>query len=341
MAKKYDHVIGFVASEPWAILPETLDVITDILRMRASGLTLTAEEIQTRIGTPKPKAATQGAIAVMPLFGVITHRASMLTDSSGGTSTERFAGKFRALVNDPGVYAIVLDVDSPGGRTAGLQELHAEIMAARGVKKVVAVANSMMASAAYWIASAADEIVITPSGFAGSIGVVALHISEARALEEAGIDVEVIQAGKYKTEGNPYQPLGDEARARIQQTADRIYGEFVKAVAAGRGVSVGAVKDEYGQGRVLDAKEAKEAGLVDQIGTLDETIARLETPRGRAMKRAPEMAAVNVTFTEPTTFALNLSDEQEDRENERPDEPKGISRERVEHEHKKRSAPRA
>ena len=282
--KKYDHVVSFVCNEPWAVLPDTLDAITDIVRLRLLGMSFSAEEIQARIGSPKRKEPTGGQIAILPVFGVISHRASMFSDISGGTSTERLTQDFRAMLNDSAVDAIVLDVDSPGGRTAGLQEFHAEIMAARGQKKVVAVANSLMASAAYWIASAADEIVAIPSSFTGSVGVVTIHISQAKALEQAGVDVSIIHAGKYKTEGNPYEPLDDEARTRLQEMADRMYGRFVGDVAEGRGVSLATVREKYGQGRVLDSREALEAGLVDRVATMDETLARLATKRGRVFK---------------------------------------------------------
>ena len=107
----------------------------------------------------------------MPIYGTISHRAHMVEDISGpgGTSAEKVGRQLAELLDDPAVGSIVLDIDSPGGTIAGVPELADQIFAARGQKKIVAVANSLAASAAYWIGSAAEDFVVTPSGGAGSI----------------------------------------------------------------------------------------------------------------------------------------------------------------------------
>src|SRR5690606_4285100 len=146
--------------------------------------------------------------------GIVGHRMNQVTDISGpgGTSTEQFGSWFDAALRDPAVSAIVIDVDSPGGTVTGVAELAEQIFEARGKKPIYAIANALAASAAYWIASAAEELWVTPSGDVGSIGVYAMHedISEMEA--EMGLKVTLISAGEYKTEGNPHEPLGDEAR---------------------------------------------------------------------------------------------------------------------------------
>ena len=270
-------VTALVMNTPWAITAEKLQVILDVLAYHAMGGTLTAEEIQERISAVSSRTAPRSAesIAVLPLYGVIAPRMDLMTQSSGGTSVEAFTKTFRAAVADSTVRAVVIDVDSPGGAVNGVDELSTEIYRARGSKRIVAVASSMAASAAYWIASAADELVVTPSGEVGSIGVLAAHEDASKAYETAGVRMTLITAGKYKAEGNPYEPLTEEARAAMQERVDEYYGMFVKAVARNRGVGVGAVREGYGEGRVVGARKALEAGMVDRINTLDETINRL------------------------------------------------------------------
>lgn len=275
------HVARFVASALWAILPEKMDEIVAVLARHAAGVTLTPEEIQARIGPPAPAASQRGAVAVLPVRGVIAHRMGSLEDSSGGTSSERLAQQYRALMQHDGVSAIVLDVDSPGGAVAGVPELVAEMQALKGRKPVIAVANSLMASAAYWIASQADEIVATPSSNVGSVGIFTAHKDMSSALEKAGVKVTMFTAGKYKADGLA-GPLSEETKALIQSQVDSAYDSFVKAIAKGRGVDVASVRNGYGEGHVLDAKAALAAGMVDRIATLDETLARVVKKYGAA-----------------------------------------------------------
>jgi signal peptide peptidase SppA len=173
------------------------------------------------------------------------------------------------------VSAIIIDVDSPGGQASGIAELSRQIYEARGKKPIVAVANHFMASAAYWIASAADEIVVTPSGEVGSIGVFTVHEDIHEALAQEGVKVSIIKEGRYKAEGNPYEPLTAEARDAIQARVREVYDAFVDAVARNRGVDAAAVRNGFGEGRMVSAYQAVTLGMADQVGTLDETIARL------------------------------------------------------------------
>src|SRR6266851_316491 len=283
---------------PWALLPETLAAMQAVLYRWASGARLSAEEIRAAVGdAPEITAARRareaqvsaGAIAVLPVFGIIGHRASLVEDSSSGvnTSTELLGRAFHALVADPGVVGIVLDVDSPGGSVYGVGELAEEIFAARGVKPVSAIANSLAASAAYWLASAADEVAITPGGEAGSVGVFAVHQDVSKMLEADGVKTTLVSAGKYKVEGNPYEPLGAEARDYIQTRVDDYYGEFVRAVARNRKDTQTAVREGYGQGRVLGAQAAVKANLVDRVATFDQVIGDMQAKvRARPDARA-------------------------------------------------------
>lgn len=292
---------------PWAILEAKLAQIRDVLLLHASGVKLTQEEIEARVGPAaanRPTASRAGAVAVLPVYGVIAQRMNLMTQMSGGTSTEKLTADLRALVADPGVKAIVLNVDSPGGSVFGVTELAAEIRKARESKHIVAVANSWAASAAYWIASQADEVVVTPSGQVGSIGVYMEHVDISGALEREGYKATLVSAGKYKVEGNAYEPLTDEARAALQASVDDYYVQFVGDVAAGRKTSRATVRAGYGEGRMLNAKAALEAGMVDRIATLDEVIAKLGGSKQAAAPVAAtenkvEAGAVEVHLNEP------------------------------------------
>ncbi len=294
----------------WAILPEKLEAILDALAFLRAGGHYSSEEVRQQIGAvDRPERRRSGSIAVLPLWGTIAHRANMLTQSSGGTSVEQFSQQLRAALDDPGTSAIVLDVDSPGGAVSGVPELADEIFRARGRKPIVAVANNLAASAAYWLASQADEVVVTPSGQVGSIGVVAAHQDISRAQEMAGIKTTLIVAGKHKAEASPYAPLGDEARAAIQEQVDAYYQSFVDAVARGRGVSSEVVRGGYGEGRLLTAQRAKAEGMVDRVATLDETIERLAMNRWRR-PRVGASAEETVEAGEPMGVMVAVSAEE-------------------------------
>jgi len=218
---------------------------------------------------------TKKAIAVLPLLGPITQRAGLFTAFFGGTSTEKWGQSFDDLMATPSVGTVVIDADTPGGTVAGVPELADKIFKARGTKPTVLVANGMAASAGYWIGSQADQIVVTPSGQVGSVGVFSMHIDMSSALEKLGNKVTLISAGEHKTEWNPFEPLGEEAKAHEQTQVDGIMGQFVNAVAQGRGVTASTVRKDFGQGRTMRAKDAVAAGLADRVATLEQTIKRL------------------------------------------------------------------
>lgn len=299
---RYTHVARYIAANLWAMLPEKMDELLAVFAHRAAGYTFSAEEIQARIGDPQPPVSSRnGAVAVIPLRGVIAHRMSGMEESSGGMSAERFTSMVRQAAADPAVGSIVLDVDSPGGTVSGVPEAADAVFEARQQKRIIAVANARMASAAYWIASQATEIVAIPSVYdrvIGSIGVFTVHQDLSAALEKEGVKVTLIKAGAHKAEGNPFEPLSDELKAEIQASVDATYGAFVKAVARGRGVSVSDVRKGYGEGRGLPGAEAKAAGLIDRIATMDDVIGRLVGRKAasglRAEDETPALAAADV-----------------------------------------------
>lgn len=273
---KYAHILMAVASEYWAIDEDKFDQIVSFLALQASGEKFSSEELQARISrqTERDVARQEGAVAVLPFRGVLANRMSMMGDISGGTSYEGFARTFDRAVADPDVKAIILDVDSPGGVVSGVDELSQRIFSARGSKPIIAHVNATGASAAYWSITGADEIILSPSAEVGSIGVMMVHDDVSAALEKAGVKRTLISAGKYKGEGAPFQPLGEEAREFRMQRAEFYYDKFVNRVAANRGVSASTVKSGFGQGRMVTAEDAVAQKMADGIASLEETIAR-------------------------------------------------------------------
>lgn len=227
---------------------------------------------------PPPKTAleaiggrVESKIAVLPIRGVIEQHPGFFVD----TATDHLARAFDDALASHAVSAIVLDIDSPGGVVYGVPELADKIYAARGVKPIYAVANSTAFSAAYWLFTAAEKRFVTPAGEVGSIGVWVMHVDASKMMDDIGWKVTLVSAGKYKVEGNPYEPLGDEAREEMQRQVDRYHEMFVAAVARNLGVSGGAVKRDFGEGRTVGAKEAVARGMADKVATLESVIAGL------------------------------------------------------------------
>lgn len=291
MPRHYSRIIDAVSHTPWAIEPRKGADLWTFFRHKAAGIKFTEAEISASIDAAaqsQPRQSRSGSISVLRLSGVIMHRAEQVDDVSGpgGTSSERFGARFDEAVADAGVSAIVIDVNSPGGAVSGTPELFGKIMAARGAKPIIAVCNAMMASAAYWVACAADEIVITPSGEVGSVGVWTAHEDMSRALDAQGVKTSLIYAGKYKVEGNPFEPLTDEARAALQASVDDAYQMFVRDVAKGRGRKVDDVRSGFGEGRTVGAREAVVLGMADRIDTMENVLAKLGRGSARSGKSA-------------------------------------------------------
>ncbi|WP_082475530.1 S49 family peptidase [Rhizobium sp. Leaf341] len=289
---RYAHIMAALMEERWAIDKNKLQLMLDFMSDQSSGIKYDADDVAARIGA-RPQAAAkskQGVVAIIGLRGVISNRMSMMGDISGGTSTEAFGKVFKDAIADDGVKAIIIDTDSGGGAVSGVDELSSLIYASRSKKTIIAHVNAVAASAAYWICSAASEVVITPSGMVGSIGVFTIRDDVSGALEKAGIRKTIISAGERKVDGNPYSAMSDDVRDRIQQRINDAYDMFVSAVARNRGVSVAVVREKFGKGDIVVARPALAVGMVDRIETLDATIQRLhetnyELPRRPAPSR--------------------------------------------------------
>lgn len=297
----YPLLVNEFYSHVWAMRPEKLLAIKGLVDMWASGVKLDETEVKARLeaegisAASRARAATSpGTVALIPILGTISHRVNLMSNMSGGTSIEKLTSQFRTALADPNVKSIVFDVDSPGGSVDGVPELASEIYQGRQQKPIVAVANGSAASAAYWLASAADELVVTPSSQVGSIGVFCAHQDVSKALEAEGVSTTLISAGKYKTEGNPYGALDPAARAAMQDRVDSFYGMFVKAVAQGRSATQVSVREGFGEGRMVLAAAAVKENMADRVATLDEVLSKYgvttQTPMQRMAAEQPARA---------------------------------------------------
>lgn len=229
----------------------------------------------SRTGSPE---APRG-IAILGLQGALSNRGSMAS----------FRASLARAVANADVGTIVLDVDSPGGTVAGTAETAAAVAEAAGQKRVIAVADSLMASAAYWIGAQASEVVVSPSAEVGSIGVLAVHMDLSKALEDFGVKTTIMRSTPFKAEGSPFEPLTEEARASIMGSVNEAHDDFVRAVAAGRGVSLTKVREDFGQGRVVSAQRAVAVGMADRVATMTEVLAGL-TAGSRKYRRRSALA---------------------------------------------------
>jgi signal peptide peptidase SppA len=259
--------------------PEKADEILSLLLSRASGTAPDKQASKLHPSRERSVARAEGKVVLIPMFGIMGQRRLPGESTGPGVQTELVGRIIDDKASDSRVKAIILQIDSPGGTVEGTPELAAKVAAASKRKPVIAQVDSLAASAAYWVATQASEVVVTPGGQVGSIGVRMMHQDISGQLEQEGVKIEQMSAGKYKTEGHPFGPLDDDARAHFQDQIDDAYRDFVGAVASGRSVSTGTVEENYGQGRVLLAKQALKAGMVDRIATLDQTLARFIAPQ--------------------------------------------------------------
>lgn len=297
-----------IITAPWAIEPAKLLEIQAIYATHLRGEKIDIPSVEARLGRPLDNTqqkgyAIQDGVAILSLEGVIAKRANLFMEISGGVSTQLAERDLKAALADPAVHSIILAIDSPGGTVDGTITL-ANIVA--GAEKPIAtLASGTMASAAYWIGSAASAgVYITDATTnVGSIGVVATHTDVSKAQATQGIKTTEIAAGKYKRIASQFEPLTKEGRQTIQDQVDHIYGLFVDAVAAQRGVSTDKVLQDMADGRIFIGQQAIDAGLVDGVSTLDALVTQLNERRssGNTAGAGAAPKAAHKATPKPTT----------------------------------------
>lgn len=179
--------------------------------------------------------------------------------------------ELKGHVKDPSIKAIVLRIDSPGGAVAPSQEIYEEIRKAVTKKKVVVSMGSVAASGGYYIASPATRIVANPGTLTGSIGVIMEIPNVEGLMNKIGVKTEVIKSGRHKDIASVFRGIKKEEREILQGVLDNVHEQFIKAVAEGRKMLIEDVK-RIADGRVFTGEQALKAGLVDEIGNLEDAI---------------------------------------------------------------------
>ncbi|WP_337054090.1 S49 family peptidase [Pseudoxanthomonas sp. USHLN014] len=291
------------ASRPWLIQRESLETILSIAQRYGD-----PEALQARVGRPLDNARTitmRDGVAVVPITGPVFRYANLFTEISGATSTQVLATDIQAALDNPYVRGIVLDINSPGGEATGINELAKLIRAGAARKPIKAYAGGTMASAAYWLGAAADQIVIDETAVLGSIGVVMSYLDTTA--RDAKSDVRRVEIVSSQSPDKRVDPSTDEGRAKVQAQVDALADVFVGAVARYRGTSTDAVLADFGRGGVRVGADAIKAGMADRIGSLESVIAELAGSASNP-KRTTNMSSnkgqVTVSTTEDLRNAL-------------------------------------
>jgi protease IV len=197
-------------------------------------------------------------IAIVEIKGVITQSSGIIEE-------------LQIYLEDEGVKAIILRIDSPGGGVGPSQEIHREILKSKSKKKVVTSMGSVAASGGYYIACASDLIVANPGTITGSIGVLMQFSNFEELLKKIGIKGMVLKSGEHKDIGSPFREMTAEEKRIMQEVLDNVHQQFIQAVAEGRKLDYSKVV-QIADGRILTGEQAKNFGLVDKMGNLQDTI---------------------------------------------------------------------
>ena len=197
-------------------------------------------------------------IAIVEIKGVISQSSGIIEE-------------LQQYLEDEGVKAIILRIDSPGGGVGPAQEIYREVIKIKGKKKVVTSMGSVAASGGYYIASASDRIVANPGTITGSIGVIMQFSNLEELLKKIGIKGVVIKSGEHKDIGSPFREMTPDEKKIMQEVLDNVHQQFIQAVAEGRKLDRSKVV-QIADGRIMTGEQAKNFGLVDQMGNLQDTI---------------------------------------------------------------------
>ena len=292
--RKLDRVMSAVTSTEWAITEEKFDQIRDFLSRVEAGEVISDDEIEDAIANQygsnnrediramipgayveSNKPPTINGVRVLSMYGTLSNRPDIFMRYSGGTATIELDNQIAAANRDDDVRSILIDVDSPGGITLGVAESATQIFESRGSKPIYVIARGLMASAAYWIGSAAEKVYATESSLVGSIGVIALHVDRSEANKAKGETHKVLRSVEGKVDAHPSEPLSEKAEANAMARINAMHRAFVLAVARNRNVDVATVESEFGRGQVMLANQAAKVGMIDGVRTFENVLREL------------------------------------------------------------------
>ncbi len=305
----YPQLAARIFNVPLLIAPAKLEVILSVLGPKMS-FEAPALRLNTHDITPaeKPYRVEEG-VAIIPVRGTLVQRAMGLEAWSGLRSYAGIRADFDQAVSDRDVRGILFDIDSPGGEAAGVFDLADHIYNARGQKPITAIANEQATSAAYLIASSADQVIATRTAYTGSVGVVTSHLDVSKATDRRGIAVTYIYAGKHKIDGHPFAPLPDEVRANIQGNVNEIYDLFVDTVARNRGRDPDEVRAT--EAAIFMGRAANEFHLIDGVQAFDQTLKQATERPSAGVAVGPQLNTEETTMPEDKTAkTVTLTEEQ-------------------------------
>ena len=255
-----------------------------VLTMRSFQKTPVTQETSLGDALPTVLASAnteKGGVAWIKIYGVISQQDSSNNPFSRPSGASAIAKRIRDAGEDKNVKAIVLDINSPGGTVASVQNIYSEILKAKKNKKVVALFRDVAASGGFYVAMAADKIVAEPGTITGSVGVIMQTSNLEGLFNKIGVKMEPITSGKYKDIGSAYRPMTQEEKDLLQDMVNDTYTQFFEAVKAGRPQVEESVLREYTDGRIFTGQRAFKLGFIDQLGGED-----------TALKLAGELAGI-------------------------------------------------
>tara|TARA_R110002033_G_scaffold171199_1_gene218060 strand:+ start:28156 stop:29535 length:1380 start_codon:yes stop_codon:yes gene_type:complete len=308
--------LDFLMSRPWALEQGYLDIMTglsarDLDNLDLSSLKLSANQVAEGVATAlegkSGRAVTRGMeirgdVAIIHVNGVISRYAGMFDDICGGTSTQNLAKDWTAATERHDVNSIVLYIDSPGGHADGIHEFAEMVYQGRGDKHVVAYVGGSACSAAYWIASAADEVVIDATGRAGSIGTV-LNIRRRKATDSDPI--ETLEIVSSQSPNKRLDPFEKEGRDAYQSEMDQLADVFIDRVSRNMNVDRDTVLNDFGKGGVLVGQLAVDKGMAHRLGSLEGVVSELQNRKRKPMSKESKGPSAKGT-TGASVIALNL-----------------------------------
>lgn len=306
-----------ITSTHWAMTQEHIELLADIALRENDPVEAVERRLGRRLENTRDVTVRDG-VATIPILGPIFRYADFFTQISGGATVEAIAQDLTVALDDPAVRSIVLYLDSPGGEVNGINELADMIYAAREQKPIVAYGSYLMASAAYWLGSAASRVVLDASALAGSIGV------RTAVRDPSKVPSRTIEFISSQSPGKRSDPTTDVGRAQIQAEIDALAEVFIGAVARNRATTPERVARDFGQGGVLVGADAVRAGLADSLGSYEGVLAGLAglaapaapvnlfampaiTAAARGWKETPPMSDVSTQPQAPTDSDARLA----------------------------------
>lgn len=274
------RVLDAALTTVWAMEPTALERLLDIAARQNETTPEALEAYRAQSLARAERAKVRDGVAIIEAIGPMFQRANLMTALSGATSYDTMRRDLQTALDDPKVNAILLNIDSPGGSALGVNELAEAVYQARGTKRIVAYVGGMGASAGYWLASAADKVIVDPMAVLGSIGAQIATSDTTAADEKKGVKrFRFVSSVSPRKNAEPGTEDGD---SELQGTVDAMGQVFVDVVARNRGVDTQTVLKDFGKGGTFVGKDAVKAGLADAVGDFESVLADLSAGRKKS-----------------------------------------------------------